>query len=76
MEEESLVLGRKDGIDEHFRNLLEVKSAAPLALLAGEIVHELRLKAIPARCLISINQDDAADKPIAEQNAGRFGPEK
>ena len=54
MEEETLVLGGKDGIDEHFRNLLEVNEAAVLALLACEIVHELRLKTIPGRFFVAI----------------------
>ena len=76
MEEETLVLGGKDGIDEHFRNLLEMNEAASLALFACEIVHELRLKTIPGRFFIAIHQDNVADMPIPEQDTGGLGAKK
>ena len=75
VKKESLVLGRKDGIDKYFGNLLEMDEAAPLALLAGEIVHELRLEAIPARLFIPVNQDECRYARRGRKR-GRFGAEE
>src|ERR1035438_9795484 len=71
--EEALVLGRSDGVDEHFRNIGELYQTSFLALAIEEIGDEVRLDLVLGASRVVAQGDDLRDAAVGElDQAGLF----
>src|SRR5579864_2540264 len=70
--EEALVFSRNDGVDQDFRNVVEMDQPALLAIAVVEIRDQLRLKLKLAAVRVVLERDDLGDPAARELDDALF----